>query len=293
MNSRDLEYFVRLAEVHSFTAVAKYFAVSQPTITYAIKRLEGLFETELFVKDPAHRAVVLTEQGEILAQHARKALAELDVAKKAIARANHQEICIGFPPIIRARILAQLLEQDKDLHFLSDLTFDRAGSVDLLEHLLAGELDFSLIGSLQALDHPQLISQELYQHPFYILLSEQHPLAGEAELSFGQLLDQPFILLGEGHVHRAAFNQLNSRFQDQARPFIELSELATIVQLVQKNVGISLLTDVEYMTEMAGLVKVPLREEERLFFHVSYAYRRESLLPPALETFKDLLEEMG
>lgn len=38
MNTRDLEYFHKLAELASFTMVAEFFGVSQPTITYA-----GLF----------------------------------------------------------------------------------------------------------------------------------------------------------------------------------------------------------------------------------------------------------
>ncbi|MDO4205123.1 MAG: LysR family transcriptional regulator, partial [Streptococcus gallolyticus] len=40
MNLRDLEYFYQLAKLKSYTAAAQYFQVSQPTITYAIKRLE-------------------------------------------------------------------------------------------------------------------------------------------------------------------------------------------------------------------------------------------------------------
>lgn len=37
MNIRDLEYFYQLSKLKSYTDVAHYFQVSQPTVTYAIK----------------------------------------------------------------------------------------------------------------------------------------------------------------------------------------------------------------------------------------------------------------
>ncbi|KGO18775.1 hypothetical protein Q757_10320 [Oenococcus alcoholitolerans] len=40
MKFTDLEYFQRLAKVESFSQTAAFFNVSQPTISYAIQRLE-------------------------------------------------------------------------------------------------------------------------------------------------------------------------------------------------------------------------------------------------------------
>ncbi|WP_054654998.1 helix-turn-helix domain-containing protein [Lentilactobacillus kisonensis] len=40
MQIKDMEYFIKLTEVRNFTQVAQAFKVSQPTITYAVKRLE-------------------------------------------------------------------------------------------------------------------------------------------------------------------------------------------------------------------------------------------------------------
>ncbi|MFZ2811164.1 MAG: LysR family transcriptional regulator, partial [Lactococcus raffinolactis] len=40
MNLRDFEYFSFLGDMLSFTLVAKKFNVSQPSVSYAVKRLE-------------------------------------------------------------------------------------------------------------------------------------------------------------------------------------------------------------------------------------------------------------
>ena len=62
MNLHDFEYFNALGDLLSFTAVSNHFGVSQPTITYAVKRLEQYYNCNLIYKDPSHRTVVLTDE---------------------------------------------------------------------------------------------------------------------------------------------------------------------------------------------------------------------------------------
>ena len=50
MNLRDFEYFSFLGDVLSFTLVAKKFNVSQPSISYAVKRLEEYYGCNLIEK---------------------------------------------------------------------------------------------------------------------------------------------------------------------------------------------------------------------------------------------------
>ena len=64
MNLRDLEYFYQLAKSKSYTGTAQHFKVSQPTISYAIKRLEKELDCDLVIKDPSHRTAELTLQGD-------------------------------------------------------------------------------------------------------------------------------------------------------------------------------------------------------------------------------------
>lgn len=55
MNFKDLEYFQRLVREKNFTKVANAFHVSQPTITYAVKRLEDELGTQLVYRDQSHK----------------------------------------------------------------------------------------------------------------------------------------------------------------------------------------------------------------------------------------------
>lgn len=198
MNLRDFEYFNALADLLSYTQVAHQFDVSQPTISYAIKRLEQHYDCDLIKKDPSHRTVQLTREGAILKAHIHHILDEFVAVERAIEHAKKKQVHVGFPPIIRARILSKLLREKEAVNFISNFDLISGGSNELLSKLLSGRLDFSLIGSVTPLVHPNLTVQLLYQREFYIFASKDNPLSQKSEISFEEAADYPFILLEEG-----------------------------------------------------------------------------------------------
>ena len=82
MNLKDFYYFLDLSQQQSFTGVAQKHGISQPSVSYAIKRLEKEFHCQLIAHDPSHRTFKLTPQGEILLRHIQKVLPEIQGAKK-------------------------------------------------------------------------------------------------------------------------------------------------------------------------------------------------------------------
>lgn len=82
MNLKDFYYFFDLSQQQSFTGVAQKHGISQPSVSYAIKRLEKEFHCPLIAHDPSHRTFKLTPQGEILLRHIQKVLPEIQGAKK-------------------------------------------------------------------------------------------------------------------------------------------------------------------------------------------------------------------
>ncbi|MDI3409916.1 LysR family transcriptional regulator [Bacillus sonorensis] len=60
MNLKDLEYFQTLCYTRSFTKTAEALYVSQPSVTFAIHRLEDELGVKLFEINKSHRSVELT-----------------------------------------------------------------------------------------------------------------------------------------------------------------------------------------------------------------------------------------
>jgi LysR family transcriptional regulator, cyn operon transcriptional activator len=82
MSLRAIRYFVAVAEHHSFTRAAELLYISQPSLSQQIKLLEESLHVQLL--DRSGRNVRLTDAGEAYLRHARRALRELDAAKRSI-----------------------------------------------------------------------------------------------------------------------------------------------------------------------------------------------------------------
>lgn len=176
MNIRDLEYFKALAEMLSFTQVAHKFAVSQPTVSYAVKRLEEHYGCDLIAREASHRSISLTTEGEILKAHAQYILDEFLTLDRAIDHAKNNRTHIGLPPIIRSKVFSKLLDEKEIIRFISNFHLVSGGSNELLSKLLSGKIDFSLLGSVNPLVHPNLQVKLLHQQEFFIFVSKENPL---------------------------------------------------------------------------------------------------------------------
>lgn len=282
MNLKDLQYFYDLCQLQSYTEVAKQHKVSQPSISYAIKRLEESFNCKLIHHDPSHRSFKLTHQGEILLKHTELILPEIISARKEINRSLVHYSTVGFPPII-IQYLFSVLNKETEFDFLKKVRPIRGGSVELLNLLLKGELDASLLGLIEPLNHPSIETHELFHKELYIVLSKNHPLATALSLTFEDLVDQSFILLDEHFVHLKAFELLNQKHQNKAEIFFKSDDIVIIKELLKKGIGVSLLADIALSDEDDDLIKIPLIPEDQITFTVYYAHLKSATLSSEVE----------
>ena len=289
MNLKDLQYFYDLCQLQSYTEVAKQHKVSQPSISYAIKRLEEYFNCKLIHHDPSHRSFKLTPQGQILLKHTELILPEVISTRKEINRSLAQYSTVGFPPIIIQYLFAALNEKDK-FDFLKKVRPIRGGSVELLYLLIKGDLDASLLGLIEPLNYPSTESHELFHKELYVVLSKNHPFATVPSLAFEELVDQSFILLDEHFVHLKAFETLNQKYQNKAEIFFKTDDIVILKELLKKGIGLSLLADIALSDEDDDLIKIPLIPKDKITFTVYYAYLKSATPSSEIEALFKLLK---
>ena len=289
MNLKDLQYFYDLCQLQSYTEVAKQHKVSQLSISYAIKRLEESFNCKLIHHDPLHRSFKLTPQGQILLKHTELILPEVISTRKEINRSLAQYSTVGFPPIIIQYLFAALNEKDK-FDFLKKIRPIRGGSVELLNFLLKGDLNASLLGLIEPLNYPSIETHELFHKELYVVLSKNHPFATAPSLAFEELTDQSFILLDEHFVHLKAFEMLNQKHQNKAEVFFKSDDIVIIKELLKKGIGVSLLADIALSDEDDDLIKIPLIPKDKITFTVYYAYLKSATPSSEVEALFNLLK---
>ncbi|PRY16685.1 LysR family transcriptional regulator [Kineococcus rhizosphaerae] len=85
METRELRYFVAVAEELHFGRAAGRLGIAQPPLSRAIQQVERRLGVELLERTP--RAVTLTAAGRVLLDEARAALAAVEAAERRTVRA--------------------------------------------------------------------------------------------------------------------------------------------------------------------------------------------------------------
>ena len=285
MNLKDLYYFYDLSNLQSFTAVARKNGVSQPSISYAIKRLEKEFHCQLLVHDPSHRTFKLTPQGDILLRHVKKALPEIQGAQKEILRSISPYDTIGFPPLIIDYLVRKEPAFIENVSALRNIHPIQEGSIELLDLLSKGELDASFIGSLEPIIDKRFSVKTLMTSDLYYILPSGHSLADKEAIAFSDVLNENFIILDEHFVHLNAFQHLNNQYHHAATPFFQTDDINLLKQLLRKKIGISLLSEIAITKEDKDLISIPMVKEERMSLYVSLVTLKENNLHPEVENF--------
>lgn len=91
MEIQQLRYVLAAAEHRSFTNAATAVHVTQPTLSHAVAKLESELRLELFHRSA--RGVTPTPAGDIVVEHARRVVAELDDLVTSVPQ------CTGSLPV--------------------------------------------------------------------------------------------------------------------------------------------------------------------------------------------------
>ena len=166
MDLKQLEYFVRVAELGSFTRAAIALNVAQPALSRQIRLLEVELRQNLLKRNG--RGANPTEAGQLLLEHGRGILHQVERAREELARARSGltgRVALGLPPSV-ARVLTVPLtrafrEKMPDAH----LSISEGLTAAMQESLLQGRLDIALLYNAKAtagLEISNLVREELW-----------------------------------------------------------------------------------------------------------------------------------
>ena len=109
---KQIEYFVRVAEMGSFTRAANSLNVAQPALSRQVRLLEVELRQNLLVRNG--RGAVMTEAGKVLLEHGRGILHQVERAHEELGRVRGAlagRVAIGLPPSI-AKVLTVPLTRE-------------------------------------------------------------------------------------------------------------------------------------------------------------------------------------
>ena len=290
MNTRDIEYYVQIVKQKNFTKVVKYFQVSQPTITYALQRLERELGAALITRDRSHHELIITPAGKQLFLHAQSILQEIKMAKAEITQLQKKKLRFGMPPIIGNEYFPKLSSYFIKHKLMEQIEITDGGSRDLYGMIHEGRIDLAVLGSTQPIVDQKLEVELLLDKRFMIVVSKTHPLAQHDALSFKDLVDEQFVLLNEHYVHPTAFTKLSKQAHVEPKIVYQSNDLTILKSMIRENIGIGFLTEIAIHPE-DNLVSIPLSEEIQPRFLISLAKRAQQITTPLQEKVIEVIHE--
>ena len=190
--------------------------------------------------------------GEAMVRRARHILAEIEelpqyAGREVLPLSTRLRLGVipSVAPFVLPRLLASLSRDYPLLHF-----HVREGLThSLLTELSSGRLDAAFIAHLPSLEGVETV--ELGKDPFYLAVKPGHPLAGRDEVTMAQLAHEPLLLLDQGHCLREHAMAALGRDAVIEENDVRAASLATLVQLVEAGMGITLLPKIA-MEAVAG-----------------------------------------
>ncbi|MEW6275870.1 MAG: selenium metabolism-associated LysR family transcriptional regulator [Bacillota bacterium] len=244
MNLRQLEVFLRVAELKSFTRAARQLYMSQPAVSFQIRSLEEELGVKLFWRN--EKNVLLTEAGRLLYPEVKQMISHFYKIKSGLddlkgLRTGHLEIGASTIP---GEYLLPLLIGDFRKKYPGVLVSLRIGGSGEVEKWLANrEIDLGFTGIFVA-------SKEVECLPWIddrlvLIIPPDHPWGQKKIVDVSELIKEPLILREPGSGTRRAFEDrlaAKNVLLTQSNTAMELGSTRAIITAVQAGLGIGVVS---------------------------------------------------
>lgn len=236
----ELETFLAVVELGSFSAAAKRLHISQPSVTSRVQRLESTLRTRLLVRTTRH--VEPTPAGRRLRDRAEIALRDLRVLLQEFqvdADAARLRVTIASTPMIAAVMLPSLIhsfcQRYPDVQIqLRDLQYE-----DVVAKIEANEADLAVVAFDN--DSSKLSFQPLTEEDMLVVVPNTHEFAQAGDITLEQLATIPLMLLERYSILRDTLADAFAQHGLTLRPMHQAANLSTLLGMVDAGLGATFL----------------------------------------------------
>lgn len=241
MEFRQLRYFVKVAELRSFSEASKALFISQSTLSQQIKQLEEELGVELLVRDSRH--VSMSDYGEQYLPYAKQVLKDVDTSTERMNDVRQLKIgtlnvgaTYTFCPLL-ADTVRDYIKKYPGIK-LKIYCRSMENLMEMLEH---GQLDVALsYKPLQSYD--DIDSHILFNSNLCVIAGKDNPVAKKERIRLAELENLPLVLPAKGLQARNAFDSLlyGQNFKFDVR--LEINDLSMLLDMVSRTNLVTLLS---------------------------------------------------
>lgn len=305
MNLKQLEYFVHVAELGSFSKAALVLGIAQPALSRQVRALEIDLRETLLLRNG--RGVALTEAGQRLFEHGISILHSVAQAREDMGASRDEpvgRITIGLPPTIGRQLTLPLVDGFRQKLPRARLVIVEGLSSHIVEWITTGRVDIGLLYNPEAQAGLEL--KRLLDEPLCLVQRRTPQAVGTAGkrsaakatvpplTPLASLSGLPLIVPERSHVIRRLLETQAALAGLKLDIAWEVSSIGSIIDLVCAGYGHAVLTAnaVAASGRADELVATPLTDPplQSVLFMASSAHKRPG---PLMRHAARLLTELA
>lgn len=294
-----LDTLLLVAEKRNFTRAAQALSLTQPAVSHHISQLEQELGVRLFVR--GNGDLMLTPEGETVLRYVRRMKALEKKMAEELQEAGRQltRLRIGITHTAESSIVAEVLARYTNENPGISITIVTDNINNLYDMLENFELDLAVVEGRST--RPELSALMLDTDYLVCVLANTHPLSHSSMITLDEIRQEKLILRLPNSETRVRFESALAAIGESIADFqviLEVDNVATIKDLIRKNLGISILARSACMDELrkGKLTALPIENlsmtrETNLVYHRDFAHKET--LQDILELYEKQLREYG
>ena len=244
MDLKQLEYFVRVAELGSFTRAAQALDVAQPALSRQVRLLEVELRQTLLLRNG--RGASPTEAGKLLLEHARGILHQVDRAREELGRVGGAlagRVAIGLPPSLSRALAVPLTRAFREQLPQASVSICEGLSIQMQEWLTTGRLDIAALYNAQPaaeIEIAPLLEEDL------VLVQPRPPSLPQdpppEPISLRDIAALPLVIPSRPNAIRMLVETEMANIGVRPKVALEIDGVAAILDLVADGAGAALLS---------------------------------------------------
>ena len=283
MDLKQLEYFVRVAELGSFTRAAQVLGIAQPALSRQVRLLEVELRQNLL--DRNGRGATPTEAGQLLLEHGRGILHQVERAREELGRVRSGltgRVALGMPPSVARVLTVPLTRAFRQRLPEAQLSISEGLSTAMQENLLNGRLDIAVLynpSAMPGVEHRALLEEEL-------LLVQPRPPGLQEDpppppLALREVAALPLVIPSRPNAIRMHVEAQMAAIGCRPNIALEIDGVSAILDLVADGAGCAILSRNAVMRSVrpSAYTTRPIKEPE---LRIGLSTSTSSLRPSTL-----------
>ncbi len=295
MTLTELRYIVAVSQKNHFGKAAQACFVSQPTLSIAIKKLEGELGVRLFERSSKNEIRItdigqrIIDQAYIVLQQAQMLSEIAQQGKDPLSGQFKLGVIYTIGPYLLPSLIPVLRKNVPNLKLIIEENF----TANLFQSLKQGSLDAIIIS--YPFEEPGIETAPLYEEPFIVALPNNHAWKDREAIPTEDLASQDLMLLGSGHCFRdqvikACPNCMSGN--SELTRTLEGGSLETIRHMVAAGTGITVLprTSIMHSQKNETMIDIKPFESPSPSRTVAIAWRKHYPRKEAIITIRDTIK---